>query len=58
MTRKNLAVVPAVAATAAAALLAGCLGPAYHRPEVATGDAFKEVPAASSDTWKPAAPVS
>jgi NodT family efflux transporter outer membrane factor (OMF) lipoprotein len=39
-----------------ALLLSGCLGPAYHRPEVATGDSFKEVPAASSDTWKPASP--
>ncbi len=57
MRTKDLSAVPAVAATAAALLLSGCLGPAYRRPEVATGDSFKELPAASSDTWKPASPA-
>lgn len=40
----------------AAFLLSGCLGPAYHRPDVEAPEAFKELPAASSDTWRPAAP--
>ncbi|MFI5348519.1 MAG: efflux transporter outer membrane subunit [Elusimicrobiota bacterium] len=43
-------------AAAAACLLSGCLGPAYHRPDVETPAAFKEMPAVSSDTWRPAAP--
>ncbi|HEX4046685.1 MAG TPA: efflux transporter outer membrane subunit [Elusimicrobiota bacterium] len=37
-------------------LLSGCLGPAYHRPDVPAAEAFKELPAASSDTWHPASP--
>ena len=40
----------------AAFLLSGCLGPAYHRPDVATPEAFKEMPSVSSETWHPAAP--
>ena len=39
-----------------ALLFSGCLGPAYHRPEAETPAAFKEMPFASSDTWRPAAP--
>ncbi|HXS99045.1 MAG TPA: efflux transporter outer membrane subunit [Elusimicrobiota bacterium] len=39
-----------------AVLLSGCLGPAYHRPSVETPEAYKEMPAVSSDTWRPAAP--
>jgi NodT family efflux transporter outer membrane factor (OMF) lipoprotein len=47
-------------ALAAAALLSGCLGPAYHRPDVETPAGFKEMPkdapAASTTTWRPASP--
>ena len=46
----------AAAFAAAALLLSGCLGPAYHRPDVEAPAAFKEMPSASSDTWRPAAP--
>ena len=44
-----LAAIPAI-------LLSACLGPAYRRPDVATPDAFKELPAVSSETWHPVAP--
>ena len=44
------------AAIAAALLLSGCLGPAYRRPDVDAPDAFKEMPSASTTTWRPAAP--
>ena len=47
---------PLAAAGAAALLLSGCLGPAYHRPDVAAPQAFKEMPDVSSGTWHPAAP--
>jgi NodT family efflux transporter outer membrane factor (OMF) lipoprotein len=46
----------AAAGAAAALMLSGCLGPAYHRPDVEAPAAFKEMPAVSSDTWRPAAP--
>jgi NodT family efflux transporter outer membrane factor (OMF) lipoprotein len=46
-----------LAAGAATALLSsGCLGPAYHRPAVETPSEFKGMSAASTDTWRPAAP--
>ena len=57
MTKNNS---HALSALAAAALLSGCMGPAYHRPDVETPAAFKEMPKdlpqASSTTWRPASP--
>ena len=47
---------PAALFAGAALVLSGCLGPAYHRPDVETPAAFKELPSVSSDTWRPAAP--
>ena len=53
-TPSSAKIAPLAAVSALA--LSGCLGPAYHRPEAETPAAFKEMPAASSDTWRPAAP--
>jgi NodT family efflux transporter outer membrane factor (OMF) lipoprotein len=56
-TASSLRLAPLAASGAAAVLLlSGCLGPAYHRPDVTTSPAFKEMPDVSSGTWTPASP--